>query len=102
MTNMNLIDKAVKLVQDYYAYENITELTEKTREKALSWYNHTEIVDAEMLAAAVIEYGDYSLRRIVTWNELVSLQDFYFGVPVEVGNFHIGEIENSLNDDMWR
>jgi hypothetical protein len=75
MTNWSLIEQATKLAQDFYSTENIYENSKITREKALDWYNHTEITDAEMLAAAVIS-GHY--RAGTAWDELEDLKEFYF------------------------
>lgn len=129
MTNMRLIDEAVKLVIDLFEAEGIMESTTTIRARATEWYNKTEIVDAEMLAAATIT-GSYQVGT--SWDDLLNWKEFYFpSTPIEetiakigsyhfdeetldwlneamedemlaMENFHIGEIEAAQRDAMWR
>lgn len=129
MTNMRLIDEAVKLVIDLFEAEDIMESTTTIRARATEWYNKTEIVDAEMLAAATIT-GSYQVGT--SWDDLLNWKEFYFpSTPIEetiakiggyhfdeetldwlneamedemlaMENFHIGEIEAAQRDTMWR
>lgn len=100
MTNMRLIEDAVNLVIEYNEAEQIYETTEVIKARAMEWYNKTEIVDTEMLAAAVLT-GDFDPG--MTWREIEEARAFYFPCePIELCNYHIGEIEASLYDAMWR
>lgn len=129
MTNMRLIDEAVKLVIDLFEAEGIMESTATIRARATEWYNKTEIVDAEMLAAATIS-GSYQVGT--SWDDLLNWKEFYFpSTPIEetiariggyhfdeetfdwlnsamedemlaMENFHIGEIEAAQRDAMWQ
>lgn len=129
MTNMRLINEAVKLVIDLFEAEGIMESTATIRARATEWYNKTEIVDAEMLAAATIT-GSYQVGT--SWDDLLNWKEFYFpSTPIEetiariggyhfdeetfdwlnsamedemlaMENFHIGEIEAAQRDAMWQ
>lgn len=129
MINMRLIDEAVKLVVDLFEAEGIMESTATIRARAIEWYNKTEIVDAEMLAAATIT-GSYQVGT--SWDDLLNWKEFYFpSTPIEetiariggyhfdeetfdwlnsamedemlaMENFHIGEIEAAQRDAMWQ
>lgn len=129
MMNMKLIEDAVKLVIDLFEAEGIMESTITIHARATEWYNKTEIVDAEMLAAATIT-GSYQVGT--SWDELLNWKEFYFpSTPIEetiarigdyhfdddtidwlnsamedemlaMENFHIGEIEDSQRDMMWQ
>lgn len=129
MTNMRLINEAVKLVIDLFEAEGIMESTATIQARATEWYNKTEIVDAEMLAAATIT-GSYQVGT--SWDDLLNWKEFYFpSTPIEetiariggyhfdeetfdwlnsamedemftMENFHIGEIEAAQRDTMWQ
>lgn len=124
MMNMRLIEEAVKLVIDLYEAEGIMEATDTIRARAINWYERTEIVDAEMLAAATIT-GSYQVGT--SWDDLLVWKEFYFpSTPIEetiariggyqfdedvlgfeeemlaMENFHIGEIEAAQRDAMWQ
>lgn len=129
MTNMRLIDEAVKLVIDLFEAEGIMESTATIQARATEWYNKTEIVDAEMLAAATIT-GSYQVGT--SWDDLLNWKEFYFpSTPIEetiariggyhfdeetfnwlnsamedemlaMENFHISEIETAQKDTMWQ
>jgi hypothetical protein len=75
MINYSLIEQATKLVQDFYEAEGIYESSKITREKILDWYEHTDIKDAQTLAAASIS-GYYRMGTIS--KELEDLKEFYF------------------------
>lgn len=124
MINIRLIDETVKLVNSYFEAENIMVSNQTIEAQTKDWYNHSEIVEAEMLAAAVMNYGNY--RPNTTWNELEQLREFYFPstsvkeMIAKIGgyhthedfsqheeiiateNFHIGEIEAAQKDAMWQ
>lgn len=130
MMNMKLINETIKLVNAYFEAENIMVSNQIIEAQAIDWYNHSEIVEPEMLAAAVMNYGNYKFGT--TWNELEQLCEFYFPtISVEemsrriggfetsiegeedfdeteyeeyiaMSNFHIGEIEAAQRDAIWQ
>lgn len=123
MMNERLIAETVKLVNDYFDAEGIMVATATIDAQARDWYNHSEIHEVEMLAAAVMNYGFYKAGTM--WNELEQLREFYFpSVSVEetiakicgynedeyehyeemiaMNNYHIGEIEAAQRDAMWQ
>jgi hypothetical protein len=100
MTNMSLISQVVELVNEYFAAECISVNDNSIYENAMDWYTHTDIVDAEILASAVIEFGPY---QHTTLTVLEQYKEYYFPtMPIELCNFHIGEIEEALLDAQWR
>jgi hypothetical protein len=119
MMNYDLINRTVKIVSDYYEAEGIFESNASIEAQAVDWYRHSEIVDALMLAAAVMNYGAY--KPNTKWIELEHLRDFYFpNVSIDtiismlsgedeaaydkylaMSNFSIGEIEAAQNDARW-
>ena len=99
MTNFNLINDAVKLVSQIEEAENIYETNNTIYNRCLDWYNHSEIIDAEMLAAVALN-GPYDPN--LKWNDLVAAKEYYFPTePIEFSNFHIHEIEEALHDAIW-
>lgn len=98
MTNMRLINEAIKLATDYFEANFITVDTAAIENRVKTWYNKTEIVEAEMLAAAAI-HSEY--LPCITWKELLELKEFYFPTNPEEfiqKNFSIQEIEEALHD----
>lgn len=99
MMNERLIAEAVKIVVDYFEAEGIYEATKTIDARARQWYNHTEIVEAQQLAAVVIS-GDFVPG--ITIKEIQKIENFFFPMePIEYGNFHIAEIEEALHDAEW-
>ena len=99
MMNTRLIEEAVQMVVELFEYEGISESTVTITARAINWYNHSEIVDSEMLAAVVIS-GDYNPS--LSWKELERIKEFYFpSCPIEMDHFHIGEIEMAQRDMRW-
>lgn len=70
-----LINKAVKLVIDYYESENLHVDSSSIVRQVLSWYNSTDIAEPILLATAAINYGDY---QPILYTQLVSLAEIYF------------------------
>ena len=97
MLNMNLILEAKDLVNDFFAAENLYEADESIIKRAKVWYEHTEITDAETLAAVVL-YGEF--KPGIRHDEIMKIKHYYF--PSEPFELHIGEIEAALADAMWR
>ena len=116
MMNMKLITETVKLVNNYFEAENIMVSNQIIEAQAIDWYNHSKIVEAEMLAAAVMNYGNY--RPGTMWGELEQLRELYFpSESIQFGScafnenyyemlamesFSIGEIEAAQRDVMWQ
>lgn len=73
MLNWRLINEAIRLVVEYFESEGIMETTSTIEQRAIWWYNYSEIVDAEMLAAVVITDD-----RTMNWEDMVAEKEFYF------------------------
>ena len=100
MTNTKLINEAAILVSKMNEANYISETTEAIRARVENWYNHTDITDAEMLAAVALN-GDFD--PVLRWDDLVAAKEFYFPtIPFEYTEFHISEIESALYDNLWR
>ena len=100
MMNTRLIEDAINLVTEYNEVEGIYETYEDIKARAINWYNHTEITEAEMLAAVMLT-GDFNPG--MTWREIEEARAFFFPCePLEFHNFHIGEVEAALRDERWR
>ena len=97
MTNINLIIEATELANEFLEAEHIHVASSQLMERAQEWYNHTEITDAETLAAVVL-YGDF--EPSIRIDDIEKLRQFYF--PTEPFELHIGEIEAALKDEEWR
>ena len=101
MMNMRLIEDAVKLVIELYEAEGIMEATDTIRARAINWYERTEIVDAEMLAAATIT-GSYQVGT--PWDDLLVWKEFYFpSTPVEetiarIGGYVFDDRSGTMDD----
>ena len=95
--NMNLLLKATELASEFLEAENIHVANAQLMERAKEWYDHTEIIDTETLAAVVL-YGDFEPGIHI--DEIERLKQFYF--PSEPFEMHIGEIEMALHDAEWR
>lgn len=112
MMNERLIEDAVQTVISYYEAEGIYEQTQTIRDRAISWYNNTEIVDKETLAAVVM-YGKY---EPLTINQIYAIKEFFFPTEFDDHGYYyedydeyysddeisIWEIEESYHDDEWR
>lgn len=100
MVNMNLINEAVKLAADMFEMENRTIHNKTLEKRILKWYNHTDITDAYELAAAAW-LGDYT--EDIDYDSIVMTKGVLFPTePIEIQHFHIGEIEEALNDAEWQ
>lgn len=100
MTNIKLIESAIVLANKYFEYNNISMSTQVIQKRAEYWYNHTDIVDTEILAAMIIN-GEYHTGY--SYDEILAIKEYYFPtVPFEFSYPHIGEIEKSLHDMLWR
>ena len=70
----------------------------------ISWSNHIDIVDPEILAAAAIEYGKWTAG--IAFNDILNARDKWFPAEYTPRNvfddFSIWEIEESQMDFLWR
>lgn len=99
MMNTNLIEITVKMVTDYFETEGITESTVTIKTRAERWYNHTEITDAQTLAAVVMS-GDFEPG--ITIKEIQQIEEFFYpSIPPEYTEIHIAEIEEAERDSFW-
>ena len=96
-TNLNLLLEATELVNEFLEAENIHMANSDIMERAKEWYDHTEITDAETLAAVVL-YGDFDPS--IRIDDIEKLKQLYF--PSEPFEIHIEEIMMALKDDDWR
>ena len=100
MMNWELINNVIKQVNYLYECEGIMETSASIRERAIEWYNHSDITDVEILSAAVY-LGNYNPN--ITYNKILIIRNMLFPqMPIEFCNFHMGEIEEALNDEFWR
>ncbi len=100
MTNIKLIEAAIKIAEQYFENNNIAMHSSVIRRRVEYWYNHSDIADAEILAAVAIN-GEYHAGY--SYDEILAIREYYFPtIPVEFSNFHIGEIETALRDEFWR
>lgn len=98
MTNWTLINEVVKYITNLYEAEGITETTKSIEARTLNWYNNTDFAEFETLAAAVY-LSDFS--KNIDYELIMATRETLFfdiDIPLELTNFHIGEIEESLND----
>ena len=100
MTNTNLINTTVDIIAKLNESNYIYETNATIRARVTDWYNHTDITDSELLAAAAL-IGDFN--PVITMNDIEASRDFYFPtVPFEYTEIHSYEIEEALRDTLWR
>lgn len=68
MINWTLINQTVELINRTEEAEGITEQDSLIQDKVLDWYNHTDITDVDVLAAAAL-HGYYDPD--ITYSQLV-------------------------------
>ncbi len=99
MTHWELIDEAVALAAEIEEAMGIEENNASIKARVLDWYNHTDVCDAEMLAAASM-HGSF---QSVDYNTLCIWHDeYFFPMNCHANIFSIGEIEDSYRDKLWR
>lgn len=94
MMNEKLIAETVKIVTEYFEFENIYEESVTIKARAEKWYSNTEITDPYTLAAVTM-HGEFV--PTITINEIKQIEEYYFPENNE-HVFHIKEIEDSLDD----
>ena len=99
MLNYSLIERATILVNEYHEANHIYVNSGFIRKQVTNWYSNTDITDEVILASAVIGIGDY---KRTTLDELEQLAESFFPTePLEFQYYHIGEIEDALEDLNW-
>jgi hypothetical protein len=96
MMNMSLIMEAVNMAGKYLEANNVYESDKALLKRAMRWYSMTEITSVQTLAAVTI-HGEFEPG--IKIGEIEAIEDFYFPqMPIEYGNYHIGEIEAAQHD----
>lgn len=78
MTNTKLIEATMKKIETFFKLEGFPltlNLKASFKAKAENWYNHTEITDAETLAAVTLS-GDF--KSGITIKEIEQIKEFFF------------------------
>lgn len=75
MMNWALINSAVEVAYDYLIGEQVYESHQILQQRAINWYNNTEITDVTTLAAVIIS-GDFQYG--ITFVEIQSIKNFFF------------------------
>lgn len=99
MLNERLIAEATNLVVNYFERIYIVNFSFYVRNRAIYYYNNTEVVDAETLAALVLE--EPTIENL-TWKRIQEIKEFYFPtIPVEYCNIHTHELSLAQMDQYW-
>lgn len=81
MLNKKLIAEALEIISSYYEDSGIAVNTQLYRDRLIDWYNHSDITDAETLAAVAMETEyDATLK----WNDIEHIWNYYFGYPDDI------------------
>lgn len=75
MMNWELIADAVILVQDTYDENGFYEAIEQITDRAIDWYNHTEITDRYQLAAVTM---DGMWDNSITIKDILEITEYWF------------------------
>lgn len=78
MTNTKLIEATMKEIETFFKLEGFPltlDLKTSFKAKVENWYNHTEITDAETLAAVTLS-GDF--KPGITIKEIEQIKEFFF------------------------
>lgn len=102
MTNTKLIEATMKEIETFFKLEGFPltlDLKTSFKAKVENWYNHTEITDAQTLAAVVMS-GDFEPG--ITIKEIQQIEEFFYpSIPPEYTEIHIAEIEEAEKDNLW-
>ncbi|AXF52435.1 MAG: hypothetical protein [Caudoviricetes sp.] len=114
MLNMKLIEAALGLIEERNEIEGITNNRENYSNIVLEWYNHSDITDAETLAALALDGKNYN--STMRYNEIKRIKELYFGSIDDLINspyspeeyyldymekYGIDEIEMAQRDMEW-
>ena len=81
MVNCKLINEAVDLAIEHYEVNGRVCDSYNIRRRVQDWYNHSDIADAEILAAAAIE-SEYECGA--DYDTILAWKEFYFPeTPIE-------------------
>ena len=91
MVNCKLINEAADLAIAYYEANDLVCDSYNIKRRVRDWYNHTDIADAELLAAAAIE-SEYNCA--IDYDTIIMWWIYYFPkTPVEYSeNIHVSEL----------
>ena len=93
MMNNALINMSVALATNYLKNNEIEFNEQAIKQRVENWYCHSDIADAEILAACAIA-SDYE-----PWDyeHILETKEYYFPtIPVEFDNISIEEIELAM------
>lgn len=116
-TNQEVIDKAVKLIVEYFEEEGIYEETCTIKKRVLKWYDAVKDIKGigikEIAAAAISGNNPNNINW--TKEDLIEWRDFYFvdenyltstiGRLDEIlaeDNLHISELTDAMRDELWQ
>lgn len=92
------VEAAVNLVVENFEANHIISDTNSIRNRILSWYNHSDVTDPEILAACALMGYDWFPE--VTYQDMLNARDWWFPQnPYE--DISIWEIEAAQHDAMW-
>lgn len=81
------VNEAVKLVSDLLEANYVTCETSTIEDEVQSWYDHSDVVEPEMLAAATLEWGYW---RQISYSDWCDARNKWFcDVPEQYSNFSI-------------
>jgi len=93
------VEKAVKLASDIFEANHIVCDNESIRNRVLSWYNHSDIADSEILAACALNGKDWFPGA--TYEDMLAAKEWWFPQnPYD--EISIWEIEAAQHDVIWR
>ena len=98
MKRYNAVEQAVALVNEYYEVNRISCDTNSIYKRVLSWYNNSDVVDPEMLAACALLGTDWFPEA--TYKMMVDAKNYWFPQD-NYDEISIGEIEAAQHDTMW-
>lgn len=99
MNTYSTVEAAVALVIENLEANRISCNTECIRNRVLSWYNHSDIVDVEMLAGCTLMGRDWFPDA--TYQYMIDAKNWWF--PQDPYNeISIWEIEAAQRDAIWR
>lgn len=98
MLNLTLINATVNLVLEMEAANYITETNTSIFNRTIAWYEYSDIVDIETLAAVVLtgEYPTNQKREWILEKKKEYFPEYFFD------NVSVDEILLSIADDYWR
>lgn len=96
--NRSIIEAALDEAIAYCEQEGIYDNIEAMEMRAIDWYNEGYICDINTLVALILT-GHFFNKEDFKNKE--QIKEFYFPEEIDDSNYHIGEIEESLDDIFW-